>query len=461
MCVESFAASGVASADAGGRRHRFGGLLCLALAAGGGAVATAEAVPGAGDRESLRGRQAELFELLMAAPDDRELMREYARVSVELEDYEAVISTFERALIYVPNDPLLQMELGAAYYRLGAYQAARHHLSAARDAPQLTDDLRARIDDYLAAIDARTAESRFSGRASVGFVASTNANVGPDDRALSLLGQTVIIEDDATAQSDVGVRVVADLRHQYDLGRPALDFWLSEASFYSVRYFEEDRGDIDVFSVRTGPSLSVDERAYGPKIRPFVAGDYVRVDDKPEFAEIGGGAAYADTLSPEVNLFARTQVGWRHYFGSDDGGDGPTVRGLAGAEWRPAPGVSLTGGLFAELEEAKDDYRSNVEFGVRVGASMDYDPGIAEIGRPWTVGAYGRVALRRFDEPDPFIDPNETRHDFDLRLGAVHIFNVTESFGLQLDVDYLRRDSNITNFDLESLTGAVSVVYTF
>ena len=58
---------------------------------------------------------------MLARPSDLDLAFEYARLSQQASDYEGAISTMERMLIYAPNTPRIQLELGVLYYRLGAY----------------------------------------------------------------------------------------------------------------------------------------------------------------------------------------------------------------------------------------------------------------------------------------------------------------------------------------------------
>ncbi|MEM8843057.1 MAG: tetratricopeptide repeat protein, partial [Pseudomonadota bacterium] len=96
------------------------------LIAAGPSLAQSGNVPGSdGD---LRARQAELYDALKDRPDDLDLMALYAKVSIELEDYEAAISTMERMLIYRQDLPQVRRELGVAYFNLGSYQAAQLYL---------------------------------------------------------------------------------------------------------------------------------------------------------------------------------------------------------------------------------------------------------------------------------------------------------------------------------------------
>ena len=68
--------------------------------------------------ENLRARQKALFDELIDKPDDLDLMFEYAKVSIQLEDYEAAISTLERMLIYRQDLSRVRLELAVALNEL-------------------------------------------------------------------------------------------------------------------------------------------------------------------------------------------------------------------------------------------------------------------------------------------------------------------------------------------------------
>lgn len=434
--------------------RRFAGVVGVVLVVG------APAAWGQDGAEDARARQSALYARLLDAPDDPALMVEYAQVSVELGDYEAAISTLERALIYNPRDAGAMLELGAAYFRLGSYDTARFHLERAR-AAGLPAERDAQAARFLAEIDDRVSPSQFAGRVSAGFVASSNANLGPAQAEIRFLGLSFAIDDSFTEEGDTGFRVTASARHSYDLGRPRPDFWITDADLYSLRFFEEDAGDVDSFRVRTGPRLSVDEEAFGLKARPFLSGGYVRSIEQPLYGELGGGLELSDALTPELGAFGRAELVYRDFFSGRDDFDGPVGRLLAGVAHQPTPATTFRLSGFVDREWAEEDFNANVAPGVLGSFSADYDPGFVENRRLWTVEAYAEVLHRRFDEEDPLVDPDETRRDTEVRLGLAHLFRLAHGFGVQLDVDALRRSSNIENFDLDSVTGGASVVYEF
>ncbi len=210
-----------------------------------------------GDVPASRERQQALFAELLKQPDDLDLMLDYARVSVALEDYEAAITTLERILIYVPDLTSVKIELGAAYFRLGSDATAKYYFDEALAANDLTAEERAQIARFQDEIDRRLATSRFYGQAMVGIAGSTNANLGPADNIVQVSGIPVILPSTVNPDADVGVRVVLDLTHDYDLGQPDGDVWRTNLFGYGLQYFHEDQGNINDLLVRTGPTISI------------------------------------------------------------------------------------------------------------------------------------------------------------------------------------------------------------
>jgi tetratricopeptide (TPR) repeat protein len=411
-------------------------------------------------QDARRAEQAALFAQLQNAPDDPALALDYVRLSLSLGDVEAAISTLERQLIYRPDDTSVMVELGAAYFRLGSYGASAHYFRRAREvgvSPE-TDE---RISDFLAAIEDRSQRSKFSGSVSAGLVASTNANLGVDDRTIRFFGIPAIIGEEFESQGDTGFRIVGGLTHDYDLGGTNLDTWRSEASLYSIRFFEEEQGDVDSLAFSTGPNLALSDSAFGPQARPFAGVRFTRSAGAPFYNEYGGGLDLSDTLSPRWNVFGRGGAGYRDYLGGRDEYDGAVARGLAGVSYAPSQGLALFALALADAEFAESDPQRNLEVGARVAAQYDYAPGFAAVDALWTLTGYAQVSRRQYAEPDPEVDPGRTRRDDDYRVGFAHLFRLGGGIGLQLDVDAFTQDSTVVNYDLESVSGAVSAVFEF
>ena len=100
------------------RLAAFGIGLALSLAA-----AAPPAV--AQDVSPQRAEFLSLYQQLLKNPTNVELTLRYARLGADLGDYEASVSALERLLMYNPNLPTAEIELGLLYARLKSYAMAK------------------------------------------------------------------------------------------------------------------------------------------------------------------------------------------------------------------------------------------------------------------------------------------------------------------------------------------------
>jgi tetratricopeptide (TPR) repeat protein len=101
------------------------GFFALALLAAPPARAAAQEVSGqevlGADKAGLEAQKEALFQQMLRDPANLDVTFAYADVSARLGDYEAAVSALERMLLFNPNLPRVQLELGALYYRMGSY----------------------------------------------------------------------------------------------------------------------------------------------------------------------------------------------------------------------------------------------------------------------------------------------------------------------------------------------------
>lgn len=429
----------------------FAGVTFAVILAGG--TALAQTAPGSTD---LRARQEVLYAALLEQPDNLDLMFQHALISIQLGDFEAAINTLERMVIFNPELYRAKVELGAAYFQLGAYENARYYFDDVITNGNPPPEVRRRVNTFIEAIDKRTQTSGFAGMVTFGVAYSTNANLGPRDSNVQLLGRPAILEDQFVESDDIGFRATARGRHFYDPGRPNGDLWLTDAGIYSLHYLDETDGDIDGFSIATGPRLSLDDQLFGPKIRPFLSGELVSSGNDLLYYGGGAGAEYTDTVNSKVNVFAVAEGKWREYDTRNDF-DGFNGRVASGFGWTPIDPATFTTVAYFETDQARKDYFTNYEFGIRQDITYRYDSGLSFTDQLWSVNVYGAVTRRLYKDEDELVNPDKKRKDTDLRVGISHIFHIMDGWFIQADADYLYRDSNLPNFDLENFGAGLSV----
>ncbi|MEM1276907.1 MAG: tetratricopeptide repeat protein [Pseudomonadota bacterium] len=410
------------------------------------------------NREELRARQSELFQQLQETPDSLPVMSLYAKISIELEDYEAAISTMERMLIYRQDLPAIRRELGVAYFNLGSYQAAQLYLEQVLEQPDLPDEVRVNVQAYLAEIERRTQENRLQFVASAGIIHSTNANFGPEGLLDTPIGALPII--DGEEESDTGVRVILAMSHDYDLQKPNNDIWRTTASFLGIRYFDVTEGSLELIQFRTGPRLSLDTEEFGPKLRPYLDFKYLGVDDDGSYVQSVLGVEYIRTLSPTMSLFGDAGVGFRRQLDrAQSGFDSFRSENKLGLAYVPARDTILRGTLILEHEQAKDFENTNTEFGIRGGIDYKYEPGLSWVSTEWQASASLDLRGRIFTGSQVSTGNTSGRQDFDVTPAISHIFGINQNFAVQFDVNALYRESNIQNFDLDNVSLTLSGVY--
>ena len=103
----------------------------------------------AASRDQIEARRQALLQSMLQDPSNLDVAFEYASLSSQVGDYEAAVSTLERMLIFAPNTPRLQLELGILYYRLGSYEVSRSYFAQVVANPNVPPEIAAKVRLYL------------------------------------------------------------------------------------------------------------------------------------------------------------------------------------------------------------------------------------------------------------------------------------------------------------------------
>jgi hypothetical protein len=235
-----------------------------------------------------RERQA-VFAQLLAAPADRALMLHYARLSVQLRDFEAAAATLERFVDLYPGDVVARTELAVAYFALGAYDVADYHLAAVEASGALPADQADRIARYRAEAASRGAPGRLSGQIALG-------------------------QSWTRQQSDESLTVAAQLEWRLDMGGRNADDWVTQFGYQANMPGVQTFNDRSTAQLRTGPEFRLTGDAFGPRLRPYLELVSVREADTT-FAPFTGdytaaafGLSYRNTIEG-VSILADIAAG--------------------------------------------------------------------------------------------------------------------------------------------------------
>ena len=102
--------------------------------------------------QNLTDGQKELIALyseLLDNPTDISNTLKYAKLAVEIGDYEAAIPPLERLLLTNPNATKIMLELGVLYYMLDAHDVARGYFMDVKEQADAHEEMVQKADAYL------------------------------------------------------------------------------------------------------------------------------------------------------------------------------------------------------------------------------------------------------------------------------------------------------------------------
>jgi hypothetical protein len=219
------------------------------------AAAVAQAAEGE-DTASLQTQKDALFQQMLGDPGNLDAAFAYAEVSAQLGDYEAAVSALERMLLFNPDLPRVQLELGALYFRMGSFDVAREYFEKAA-AGNPPPEVRERVDQYLAEIEKSQSRHHFSGYASFGAQYQTNANVAGSSVIPSPIGP-VLLGNQFTKQASGSIFGGGSAVYSYDLETQSRDTLDVTGAAYLNHYFNSlvNRLDLALIEVTAGPRFN-------------------------------------------------------------------------------------------------------------------------------------------------------------------------------------------------------------
>lgn len=319
------------------------------------AVSAAVAVAG-------ESRQS-VFDAMYQSPGNKELMLRYARLSAGEGDYEAAVATLERLLDLAPDNQEARLNLAQAYFALGQNAVAAYHLGIYKQRADLTPDGAAAVDAL-----AREAASRDSG-----FHIGGSLALGPVR---------------SSGNGNTGLSYSAQLRLNKDLGGPRPNSWDTLFRVDGRHYGGATTPNISRIFMRTGPSLALSDRAFGPRLRPYL--ELGSVND-PDVVEDGTrallGVSYTQPVNGTLAVFGDLAYGRNNR--SAAAGNADVTRVLLGADVQATPNLTFRLSLRHQKKSAVSvagtDTRNNT---ARLDASYEFSPGFNRSGRDWLAQAY-------------------------------------------------------------------------
>lgn len=357
--------------------------------------ATALSTPALAQSGDVAAQRQAVFQQLQTDPANRELMRAYARLSVQMRDFEAAVSTLERLLDLEPDNTAARVELAVAYFALGAYAVAEYHLTAAEASGGLTPEQVAQVARYRAEAEERGDGSEYSGRVAVGYAWTDSAG-------------------------DSGAFVSGSLDWRIDLGDAHVTQWVTEFAF--ATYDPED-GSLNGRSngrLRTGPEFRLSRDAYGARLQPYVEFGWQRRDVflNDDFNSWAVGLAYANPLNERFTVYADLALG-REMAVNGTFGDYDFHEADLGVTYRPSRDTRFRlSGTLGERRQIDVTFpTTTTEASVRLTAQHAFDPGFQDLPNRWIVGGFAEVAQLN-EGTGFFFDADTDRESYGLWMRA-------------------------------------------
>src|SRR5579862_8440413 len=235
------------------RLKRIGVVLAILWLAGASPPAHAQA-PGGNDIAALTAQKNALFQQMLHDPANLSVTFAYAEISARLGDNEAAVSALERLLLFNPNLPRVDLELGVLYYRMGSFEAARAYFEKAKTFNP-PPEVAARVDEYLGKIAADEAPSIFTGYVFLGAQYQTDANVAPGSPLVISPVGAVLLSNQFVKHDDANIFGTGSFLYSYDLGTQNRDAIEVTGTGFLNHYLQFNRLDLDLGELTVGPRL--------------------------------------------------------------------------------------------------------------------------------------------------------------------------------------------------------------
>jgi len=369
-------------------------------------------------------------------------------------------------LIFNPDLPKLQLEVGVLYYRLGSYDLARSYLAPLASRPDLSAEDRAKAAEYLAQIDEQSSKHHFGGNLTTGFRYQTNASFGPDSTTFRIIGLDLPIPNGASGRGDGSFFGLASGNYVYDFQTADPLTIEANLTLYGTKQFKVTQYDLSLTQLDVGPRIGLPWLIEGSSVRPYLVGDFVSLGGASLFESYGGGFSTYTPIVDKVDIQGSFEIQNRQY---------PVNPGLPLIETRtgdyislrlvprylitPNQWISLTGEYDRAMAVQGTQRYSQYTVGPLYSAMLNapFEPFV----KPWTATLGFTRVWRGYGEPDPLVDPFDNRFDREWNLSATLNVGIVERISAVLQVQQSWVTSTIPNYSYQNTIGLLGLSFTF
>jgi tetratricopeptide (TPR) repeat protein len=425
---------------------RVAGLIVIGMLS---VAAAAQTLP-APERSQLEARQAQLFQQMLTNPADLNVTLAYAEVSARLGDDEAAVTALERLLLFNPNLPRINLELGALYFRMGSFEIAGIYFDKAL-AANPPPDIKARVEQYLAQIAARTAPEQFHGIATFGAQYQTDANVAPGAGMISSPIGPVLLNSQFVKHGDWDIFASEHSLYSYDLGDQNRNTFELSSTGLVNHYMQFLRLDLDLLELTAGPRFNFPEPIAGvstASIKPYLIANEIGLGYNQYFDTLGGGIEGTARLPDDIALRTAFEFRQKNF---SNASDRPFSTGLNGNDkvvtLAAKKALTATSELNLEFDyldqETAFPYYANQAYAFSGNYHIRYDDPTKLLHFPWETAVYLGYVNDHYDAPDPCCNTSgnplvvglSRRLDNRWQFGISQTFQVSHSVAVLVQVE--------------------------
>ncbi len=353
-----------------------------------------------------------------------------ARAATKLKLYDQAAAAYERILIIDPNNIKARLNLGIAFYRLGAYTLSENELKKLVK-NNSSDPFTLKARKYLDQIKRKMSPHQWRGSIDVGWLYDSNVNTAPDEDFIDSVDGSRPLRRDAREVSDWGITAGLNFSHDWDFGERGT--WSWKNSFEANNYFYSDESDsnINMFSLASGPVYT--EKGSFRLILPLTF-EYLNYGNDPFFRTFG--------IMPRCEIYHSDWFLTRFYatlqyqnYNWDKRRDG--MYGYFGVMPRfywSAGKFMLQSRLGYECKKAREDFKSF--YGPR--AEIQF---LSMANNWFRQSLLFEYRTRRYDDRDPYYP--KTRDEDRYKIEAKVTFLLPWHLRAHLSFDYTSKDSNL------------------
>jgi tetratricopeptide (TPR) repeat protein len=398
----------------------------------------------------------ELFERVLRDPANVDLTLQYAATATRLGDYEAAITALERVLFFNPNLPVVRLELGVLYFRLGSFTVARTYLEQAKAGGLPPDEAR-RADQYIAETDRLASRHFYAGQFTLGFEHQSNANLAPAaDAAVVFNGVT--LPTSTVKKSDELLFASGSVLYQYDYQDQDRTVMELTGQILALKYARVHDFDLALAEVTAGPRSSFATLDLsGFSARPYVIANYASLGGDPFFKTLGFGLDVSQAVTPDLVVRGVYEHRMRDF---DNSSSRTTSRLFSGQEddvtlsanYLFTPDQVLTGSVGYGRQNLDAEFFSNDRFVFGAAYQITYRAPFSLTEGPWQTTLYGAREYGFYDAPDPSVDPGTLRRDRIWHFGLTQLVPIADGVGVLLQLQRDIASSTLGNYTYNNTT---------